>query len=364
MTQLSTIPLRLTIGITGHRPLEDEARIREVVRSLVDRIKSTVTGSETTPVELCVLSPLAEGTDRVVAEEILSHDPHAVLDVMLPLAEEDYIEDFNTKTSRKQFQRLLGMARKSAALQKLPLREAYPEDMLAKARCQAYEDVGHFVVDHCDLLVAVWNGKEAKGVGGTGDIVDYANQQSIKRPVYVIDANNPKLNPIPDLYSEALWAKIDTWNRHNEHHIAQKDNEKVFHSLLPKNDEPEIPLDDRKIYTLKNKLIPHYLKADNLAMLHQSRYMLMGNMIFWLAFVAVSGVAIAEIFLREHEALFLSAFGLELCFMLGIIGIVLYDKYIGHFHKNWIECRYLAERIRSAFFYCICGMEGYPTFVC
>ena len=44
-----------------------------------------------------------------------------------------------------------------------------------------FYDAGLAVVDASDLVVAVWNGKPAKGLGGTADIVEYA--RSVAKPV-------------------------------------------------------------------------------------------------------------------------------------------------------------------------------------
>ena len=38
----------------------------------------------------------------------------------------------------------------------------------------AYHAAGIHVVEHCDLLAAVWDGRPARGLGGTGDVVQYA----------------------------------------------------------------------------------------------------------------------------------------------------------------------------------------------
>jgi len=38
----------------------------------------------------------------------------------------------------------------------------------------AFWEAGRKVVDSSDVVVAVWNGKPAKGLGGTGDVVKYA----------------------------------------------------------------------------------------------------------------------------------------------------------------------------------------------
>ncbi|MCA1708813.1 MAG: hypothetical protein LC808_38260, partial [Actinobacteria bacterium] len=47
----------------------------------------------------------------------------------------------------------------------------------------AFFAAGRRVVDLSDVVVAVWDGMEAKGKGGTGDVVTYARDNGI--PVVV-----------------------------------------------------------------------------------------------------------------------------------------------------------------------------------
>jgi hypothetical protein len=49
----------------------------------------------------------------------------------------------------------------------------------------AYLAAGHRVVDNSDIMLAVWDGKPAKGKGGTADVVDYAIKRGI--PLIHID---------------------------------------------------------------------------------------------------------------------------------------------------------------------------------
>ena len=39
---------------------------------------------------------------------------------------------------------------------------------------EAFLAAGTSVVDNCEALIAVWDGKPARGLGGTADIVRYA----------------------------------------------------------------------------------------------------------------------------------------------------------------------------------------------
>ncbi|MGA3159798.1 MAG: hypothetical protein ABSC77_01175 [Terracidiphilus sp.] len=54
-------------------------------------------------------------------------------------------------------------------------------DQQEAQRRDAYAQAGRYVVDHCDVLIAVWDGKPARGRGGTAKIVQYAQEQN--RPI-------------------------------------------------------------------------------------------------------------------------------------------------------------------------------------
>lgn len=41
---------------------------------------------------------------------------------------------------------------------------------------EAFYQAGRYIVDDCELMFFVWNGKPAQGRGGTADIVDYARR--------------------------------------------------------------------------------------------------------------------------------------------------------------------------------------------
>ena len=41
---------------------------------------------------------------------------------------------------------------------------------------EAFLAAGRYIVDHCDILFAVWDGMPAGAMGGTGDVVEYARR--------------------------------------------------------------------------------------------------------------------------------------------------------------------------------------------
>ena len=165
--------VRLVVGVTGHRRLADAPRLAANIDAALDEITSTglsATGPATA-IRLVVLSPLAEGAERLVAERALARDG-AELEAVLPMSEADYERDFETDGSRAEFRSLLAHAK---SVHRLPV---------AASREEAYAAAGRFVVDHCDVLIAVWDGRTANGPGGTADTIAYA--RSLARPFCLI----------------------------------------------------------------------------------------------------------------------------------------------------------------------------------
>jgi hypothetical protein len=183
----------IRIGVTGHRRLDDPAAVEALVKRAIDAEAGKLFPAKlpkkiedgrpagTAPLSFCVVSPLAEGADRVVARAVLeSRD--ACLDAVIPLALEDYLEDFATGESRAEFAELLSRCGEPVFLRTRLIRdERQDAGGQAELRRDAYAQAGRYVVDHCDVLIAVWDGEPTGGRGGTAEIVEYAREQN--RPV-------------------------------------------------------------------------------------------------------------------------------------------------------------------------------------
>ena len=184
-----SIPATLRIGVTGHRDLTEMEtivlNIRQIINQLDDWFKKKLVH---TPYHTyAVVSPLAEGADRLVAKEVLDWNTSSDagkpwLEAVLPLPEEDYIRDFTQKDSRDKFYELFNRRTSVKIFPPTELRE------------KAYETAGHYVVDNCDVLIAVWDGKEAKGQGGTAEI--YKCAKDMGRHIFRINSKNGEVKEI------------------------------------------------------------------------------------------------------------------------------------------------------------------------
>lgn len=160
------------VGVTGHRFLMELDKIHAGVQEALDWIERQFPGEP-----LTALSALAEGADRIVTYHALAR-PGGRLVVALPLPQADYLTDFRSAESKAEFLDLLGRADEVITLPPAPVRVA------------AYEAAGLYILDHCDVLLAVWDGKAAQGQAGTGAMVAQARRRGL--PIAWVHAGNRK----------------------------------------------------------------------------------------------------------------------------------------------------------------------------
>lgn len=168
----------LTVGVTGHRRLEDRAAqalelsigtvLHELGAACRDVVRKHSTAFDGAPFDPILLSALAEGADQIAAEVALAQG--WTLNAVLPFPLETYAKDFEG-VAAERFRGLLGRASHWWSLP--PSGERADE---------GYALVGQVTAAQSDLLIAVWDGYDARGLGGTADVVEYA----IRRGVPVI----------------------------------------------------------------------------------------------------------------------------------------------------------------------------------
>ncbi|HVY55803.1 MAG TPA: DUF4231 domain-containing protein [Thermodesulfobacteriota bacterium] len=166
--------LAVRVGVTGHRPsgldkAETGALLTQIkavlghIRGVAEEVKSSFESlySDGGQPLLRVISPLAEGADMIVAEEGLAEGYE--LQCALPFARKEYEKDFTDADSVERFRTLLG---KAASVLELDGSRATPD-----LENEAYQTAGRMVLAQSDVLIAIWDGEDEKGKGGTGQIV-------------------------------------------------------------------------------------------------------------------------------------------------------------------------------------------------
>jgi hypothetical protein len=146
-----TIPL--IVGVTGHRQIDPlyEPQVRSAFVSVLSAVQAKYPHCA-----IVVLTALAAGADSIAAEEALARKLPLV--ACLPFTPEVYERDFAGEDLAR-FRHLLA----SAARVRVERRAD---------RDRSYLAAGRYIAHHCHLLVALWDGNEARGVAGTASIVD------------------------------------------------------------------------------------------------------------------------------------------------------------------------------------------------
>jgi hypothetical protein len=145
--------MTLRVGIVGHRQLDsvEESFVARASEQILQQIRNQ-------HADILAVSAIAEGADTLFAEAAINLG--LPLEVVRPF--DGYRSDFVDESSRERYNRL-----HSSALREVQLNYSGRSDA-------AYEAAMAWVVQNSQLLVAAWDGRAAKGPGGTGHAVERA----------------------------------------------------------------------------------------------------------------------------------------------------------------------------------------------
>jgi hypothetical protein len=174
------------IGITGHRKIDSDnvLRCESAVSEVLQVIKRTCLelnikkGEEffsPNEPECRLITLLAEGADRIAARA--AYKLGLKIQSVLPMEKTQYEKDFLSDESVNEFEKLLKM---SSAVYEIALNKTN--------NSRVYLEAGELMLAHCDALIAVWDGFETGGIGGTADIVSRA--VAVNLPVIWINSED------------------------------------------------------------------------------------------------------------------------------------------------------------------------------
>jgi hypothetical protein len=410
--------IRLRIGVSGHRvPPKLPADSELPLRALIDRILAATVRStkevekeyvacaperyalHAAGSEFAIVSSVAEGSDRIVAEAGLAAG--FALEAVLPLRRAEYARDFETQASREGFEKLLGRA--SAV---------FELDGAAAERPRAYEAAGFVMLANIDLLIAIWDGDDASGLGGTEQIVSRAIADGI--PVVWIEPTKPNAMHLSwpaagDVSPANFYGQPkDTFRPADETMIALAVKELV---ALPTTHEarrslgrylgererrwnfcpwyplllwlfsgrplrrnefqlpaalPEtkaqwsrylsiLPQDRSQRPAIEQILLPAFSAADHLAVYNSLLYRSTYVFNFFFAAIAVS-LALTGVFVHDPVVKSFLVIG-ELCIIVAIV-VAWVTGLRQQSHRHWLEYRRLAESLRHMRILAPLGSEG------
>ena len=157
---------RFVVGVTGHRDIrtDDIGKLEEAVGKIFTEINNKYPD-----VSITLLSPLAEGADRLVSKVALSLGISLV--VPLPMPQEEYELDFTAPASINEFRYLL---EKAASIFVVPFAEEgfISTDIRQHSpRSLRYAWAGWYIALHSNILIALWDGTWSGKFAGTSEIV-------------------------------------------------------------------------------------------------------------------------------------------------------------------------------------------------
>lgn len=177
-------PIVVNVGVTGHRAGALTAplvrTLRPVVYSVLRQLRAAVLRLQESEPSLCsstearllLHTGLATGADQIAA--ICARSSGYGVRALLPFEPTEYLKDFALGEELEGFEQALAAADEIIAL---------PGD---RSDLQgAYVLVGESLVRTADVVVAIWDGEEGRGPGGTAHVVELALHSSV--PVLHID---------------------------------------------------------------------------------------------------------------------------------------------------------------------------------
>ncbi|HEY4308803.1 MAG TPA: hypothetical protein VGN12_05060 [Pirellulales bacterium] len=415
------LPYELRIGVSGHRNLSDVDGVSRAVKSLLEQVQRTfesasehphgIGGSlktwaqridyalircakmawtslpiadhhtpqdRRTPLHWTIVSALAKGADRIVAKAVLDR-PNSRLQAVFPFDLAEYRNDFDRPDDLAEFELLrprdpsptvLGSSddkdNTAEAIQKPPLTD--------EQRNEGYMAAGRWVVDACEMLIVVWNGKAAAGHGGTGDVVAYALSHG--RPVIWINSELPATPPkwlVACKPDGAAAAQSDRPFIERELPASAKELSQSFHQVAAYNHGAAFDGDacgasyrwqENHLRThaaqagigadflspIIQHLLPHYAKADQMAIRYQELHTAGGVAIHCLSAAAVSTAVIQLLMFPQSTWLIL----VEVAAMMVAVVLLRINRNEA-WHEKWLHNRHFAERLRTACFTSLLG---------
>ncbi len=367
---IPALPVPLVIGVTGHRDLlpEELPLLEQRVRDFFENLRASYPGL---PLE--VLSPLAEGADRLVARVALELGIRLM--VPLPMHKDLYLEDFEEPQSRDEFDALIAQGQ-PFEVPEWPMPDSPPDP--STERELQYARLGVFIASHCHILLALWDGMSSSQIGGTAQVIEFHQRDYM--PGVSEQRGEPSLNLINDesdlVYhltcsrrqhaeplaraGEASWLTLDETNPRTavlpeRYHrvftrIAEFNTDALAHEKAIERESWALSTATDPVPQGAHRIEKAFRAADVLALRFQRRY--------YRAIRTMLGVAAAAGFCFVAFA-DLPNQDLMIYPYLGLFGVgiaVFYIEQRGGWHRRYLDYRALAESLRIEFYWAVAGV--------
>jgi hypothetical protein len=368
-TNVRDFLIPLYLGITGHRDIDCKTDGERLQMMMEEFIRSKRKQYPNTPVIL--LTPLAEGADRLAAEAAKKCDIDFI--VVLPMPRELYSKSFSFEGSNDEFEKLISQALEVIELPVSENMSDIPDYNNPEFRLEQYLQAGIFIAKYSQTLIALWDGKDSCKKGGTAEVINlkrsgihgnlYKSGERLRHhqtgPVYHIvtphKSNKEPADPfnIKVYYSkhfgdDVLAAKRDERNMLSQIDTFNKDvivSNKSLKERAKLSSERLLNYEDslRQNRTLAKISNRRGISRELTIMFHAKRILSL-RILFSLVVMAFIFLQIYAEFV--HSSLFLIMY----LFMMGTGALWFYFAKIRGFEKKHEDYRSLSEAFRVQFY--------------
>ncbi len=177
------------IGITGNRDISNEQSIF-IKKSIDDFLKKSLENKSFE--EIIILTPLADGVDRIIADVVLDNFSDMRILIPLPFSENLYkntfgkglkINNISNESSIKDYEDLLEKIKKHNKCDDVYINLKFEKenylnqniDKQREIRNEQYALLGEYLIEKSDILIAVYDKNREIKKGGTIEIVNKFN---------------------------------------------------------------------------------------------------------------------------------------------------------------------------------------------
>ena len=177
------------IGITGNRDITNEQSIF-IKKSIDDFLKKSLENKSFE--EIIILTPLADGVDRIIADVVLDNFSDMRILIPLPFSENLYkntfgkglkINNISNESSIKDYEDLLEKIKKHNKCDDVYINLKFEKenylnqniDKQREIRNEQYALLGEYLIEKSDILIAVYDRNREIKKGGTIEIVNKFN---------------------------------------------------------------------------------------------------------------------------------------------------------------------------------------------
>ena len=218
----------------------------------------------------------------------------------------------------------------------------------------AYEQVAEFLIEHSDLLVAIWDGQPIHGVGGAAEAV--ASALRAGRPVFVIPPADPASSRLLDADSADLRdivqsrLRVVTNGEFPAAYFSEKREAAPWSAALVRTYDRILasglpaPMTPPPRPYASSALFDDFERADRRAQAYGSLYRAAGLLRYGLVVPATVGAIVASLSYRPFQIAGNVADFLILVFLVAFSS----SRLQAPIHERFVQYRGLAERLRGA----------------